>query len=144
MIRQTCDSAIGIPGEDYRIAIRKWEVIKRKVTIHEQRLTLMSQGSGNLSKLYYWLNEAEALLESYENVQENDGITSLRCRMERHKVHPEINQLFEKCFASHVLHSPALPFVNFRIFSKFWTRNAMLLRTYSSVVRMVMWTSTKE
>ena len=86
MIRQTCDTAIGIPGENYRVAIRKWEVIKRKVTIHEQRLTLMSQGSGNLSRLYYWLNQAEALLESYEKVQEDHGITSLRCRMERHTV----------------------------------------------------------
>ena len=95
MIRQTCDSAIGIPGEDYRIAIRKWEVIKRKVTIHEQRLTLMSQGSGRLSKLYYWLNEAEALLQSYENVPENDGITSLKCRMERHNVRFQIIKFFD-------------------------------------------------
>jgi hypothetical protein len=95
MIRQTCDTAIGIPGEDYRITIRKWEVIKRKVTIHEQKLTLMSQGGGNLSRLYYWLNEAEALLESYEtDLQENDGITSLKCRMERHKACFERNLFF--------------------------------------------------
>ncbi len=94
MIRQTCDTAIGIPGEDYRIAIRKWEVIKRKVTIHEQRLTLMSQGSGDLSRLYYWLNQAEVLLESYDNLQENDGITSLKCRMERHRVGFQIDLFF--------------------------------------------------
>ena len=91
MIRQTCDTAIGIPGEDYRVAIRKWEVIKRKVTIHEQRLTLISEGSGNLSRLYYWLNQAEALLESYESVQQDDGIVSLKYRMERHQVLFEID-----------------------------------------------------
>lgn len=86
MIQQTCDTAIGIPGEDYRIAVRKWEVVKRKVTIQERRLTLVSQGSGNLSKLYYWLNQAEALLESYHRVQENEGILSLKYRLERHEV----------------------------------------------------------
>lgn len=85
-ISQTCDKAIGIPEEEFRVAIRKWEVIKRKVTIHEQKLTLMGQGSGNLSHLYFWLNKAESLLESYENVEEDCTTFSLKYRLEHHKV----------------------------------------------------------
>lgn len=105
MVRQTCDATIGLPGEDYHVAIRKWEVIKRKVTIHEQRLTLMCQGSGDLSRIYYWLNQAEALLESYENLQDADeGITALKYRIERHKVqsflflHCVLNSLYLRAF----------------------------------------------
>ncbi|XP_046859817.1 uncharacterized protein LOC124453105 isoform X1 [Xenia sp. Carnegie-2017] len=73
IIKKTCDTAIGLPGKDYRIAIRKWEVIKQRVTIQEKKLTLMSQ-DGDLSKIFCYLNRAEALLETCRNMSVNDGI----------------------------------------------------------------------
>ena len=85
-IHETCDKAIGIPEEEFRVAIRKWEVIKQKVTIHEQKITLMGQGGGNLSHVYFWLNEAEALLDSYNDNENDEENVPLKYRLERHKV----------------------------------------------------------
>ena len=85
-IRQTCDRSIGIPEEQFLVTLRKWEVIKHKVTINEQKLTLIGRGGGKLSHLYFWLNEAETVLESYENGNDGNENFSTKYKLDYHKV----------------------------------------------------------
>ena len=58
-----------LPEDKLKVLVTKWEIVKQKVTVLEERIWEVGRHvrkDGKLGNLLLWLHEAEALLNYYE------------------------------------------------------------------------------
>ena len=71
-IIQTKYPQFSLPEDKLQVLVTKWELVKHKVTVLEERIWEVGgrvSRDGKLGKLLLWLHEAEALLNYYETEQ---------------------------------------------------------------------------
>ena len=59
-----------VPEDKLKVLVTKWEIVKQKVTVLEERIWEVGRRvrkDGKLGNLLLWLHEAEALLNYYES-----------------------------------------------------------------------------
>ena len=95
-IREKCDQ-FGLPQENVNILVKKWEIVRRKITVVERRLWKVAsedESKGNLSSVLMWLQDAESMLDGHRSgaVERRGSITGLptKYKIEQHEVSTDL------------------------------------------------------
>lgn len=78
-----------LPEENLNILVNQWEIVKKKVSVLEERLWEVSshgKQDGKLRQLLLWLHEAETLLSSYGNQEGRDSRVPTKFLLRQHEV----------------------------------------------------------